>query len=137
MIYLLSLVVALAAAAYYFFVIQKQKKQKDQRGKNVDVDETLSTNSVGLEDITYIVNKLKPESTYLEILLAIASAPESVVFGTKTHERKLKMISDRKAQDEKEAKELAKKNSNSDNATGFNLDDEGWADDDEDDEDKD
>jgi hypothetical protein len=88
-----------------------------------------------LEDITYIVSKLSPESTYRDVLLAIASAPESVVFGTKTHLRKLKMISDRKEQDEKEAKELEKKSSKSENDAGFNLDDGGWADDDEEDDD--
>jgi hypothetical protein len=141
MIYLLILAAAVAAAVgyYYFFVIRPQQiaeMKKSERGKNVDVDETLSTNTVGLEDITYIVSKLGPESTYLDVLLAIASAPESVEFGTKTHLRKEKMVADRKEQDEKEAKkELERKNSKSgDSDAGFNLDDEGWADDDEEDD---
>mmetsp|Transcript_35468 Transcript_35468/g.85825 ORF Transcript_35468/g.85825 Transcript_35468/m.85825 type:complete len:535 (-) Transcript_35468:115-1719(-) len=135
--------VLVAAAAYYYFsVVRPQQiadKKKSDRGKNVDVDETLSTNSVGLEDITYVVSKLSPNCTYLDVLLAIASSPESVVFGTKTHLRKLKMVSDRKEQDEKEEKELRKKGSGSGNDngaddTGFNLDDDGWADDDEEDD---
>lgn len=124
-----------AAAAYYFFVVQPQRAKTVNRGKNVDVDEAISTNSVGLQDISYIVSKLQPDSTYLDVLLAIASAPESVVFGTRTHQRKEKMVADRIEQDEQEAKEQEKKNqSKVDSDSGFNLDDNGWADDEEDDE---
>mmetsp|Transcript_883 Transcript_883/g.1887 ORF Transcript_883/g.1887 Transcript_883/m.1887 type:complete len:106 (+) Transcript_883:165-482(+) len=81
-VYVAVLVGIIAAAAYYLFFNKKEEEEK--RGKDVDVDETLATNSVGLDDITYIVGKLTPESDQLDVLLAVASTPESIAWSTKS-----------------------------------------------------
>ncbi|KAL3905697.1 MAG: hypothetical protein SGILL_009574, partial [Bacillariaceae sp.] len=139
--YIVAVVVGgLIFLAYYFLVMKKKQNEeeaqkKKNRGKNIDVDETMATNSVGMKDITYIASKLKPDSTHLDILLAVASSPESIVWGTRAHLRKEKFMADRLEEDKKEQSEnskldATKKTDSSGNM--FELDDDGWADEDED-----
>mmetsp|Transcript_882 Transcript_882/g.1881 ORF Transcript_882/g.1881 Transcript_882/m.1881 type:complete len:528 (+) Transcript_882:165-1748(+) len=133
-VYVAVLVGIIAAAAYYLFFNKKEEEEK--RGKDVDVDETLATNSVGLDDITYIVGKLTPESDQLDVLLAVASTPESIAWSTKSLAARKKMIEQR-LEDEKE--EGRKKNTETKKSVGDDMMDLGddWADEDEDDDDLD
>jgi hypothetical protein len=87
-----------------------------------------------MKDITYIASKLKPDSTHLDILLAVASSPESILWGTRAHLRKEKLKADR-LEEEKKGKaekklDSSKKTDSSNNM--FELDDDGWADEDDD-----
>jgi hypothetical protein len=127
--YGLVLVGIIAAAAYYLFFKGKEKK----RGSAGDVDEALATNTVGLQDITYIISKLKPDSDPLDVLLAVASTPESIAWSTKTLGHRAKVVEKRLAADKaEEAKKKAEaKKSNDDKM--FDLGDD-WADDDDEDE---
>eukprot|EP00536_Pseudo-nitzschia_multiseries_P013975 jgi/Psemu1/327387/estExt_fgenesh1_pg.C_6390002 len=134
-LYALVLVGIVAATAYYLF-FNKKEEEKEKRGKAVDVDETLATNTVGLEDITYIVSKLTPESDQLDVLLAVASTPESIAWSTKSLAARKKLIEQRLEDDKEEEKKkmtVAKKSSNND---VMDLGDD-WADEDEDDDDLD
>jgi hypothetical protein len=146
LVYGVVLVAALASAAYYLFVVRRRQPDpsslKDandkKRAASADVDETMSTNTVGLQDIAFIASKLRPDSTHLDVLLAVASAPESINFGTKAHLRKEKLMQDRLDEAKKEEEERNKSKSlTSKSAAGgkgnmFDLDDDGWADDDDD-----
>jgi len=130
-----AVVGALAAAAYYFLVLKKQDDGKRKLNKDVDVDDAMATNSVGLKDITYIASKLSPASTHLDILLAVASSPESIAWGTKAYLRREKLKEDRYKKKKKEEEERKKKESSSKKSSSgsnmFDLDDDGWADDDD------
>lgn len=132
MLYMYAVVVigVIAAIAYY---LSSQKKEK-KRGSDVDVDEAIATNSVGMGDITYIASKLSPDSDPLDVLLAVASTPESIVWSTKQIAIRQKAIDKRIQFDkEEEAKKKAEaKKSNDDKM--FEFDDDGWADDDDEDE---
>ena len=130
--YGLALVGIIAAVVYYFFFQKKEKK----RGKadDVHIDEVLVSRTVGLDDITYIASKLSPDSDPLDILLAVISTPESIVWSTKQLASRAKVVAKR-VQEEKEAEAKKKaegKKPNDDKM--FDLDDDGWADDDDDDE---
>lgn len=128
--YGLVLVGIVAAAAYYLFF----KKKDKNREISADVDEALATNTVGLEDVTYIASKLTPESDPLDVLLAVASTPESISWSTKALAARKKVI-EKREQDDKEEEAKKKANSKkSDDDKVFDLDDDGWADEDDDDE---
>jgi len=125
--------VVVAAAAYYLFF---NKKEEEKRGKNVDIDDTLATNTVGLGDITYIVSKLSAQSDQLDVLLAMASTPESIVWSTKSLAAREKLIAQQaNDQKEEEKKKLAESKKAADEKA-FDLGDD-WADDDDDDLDDD
>ena len=107
LVYGLILVGGLAAAIYYFFFRKNEEKRKgtDTKTDN-DIDYTLATNSVGLEDVTYIASKLRPDSDQLDVLLAVASTPESIAWSTRSLASRKKIVQNRL---EEEKKELAKK----------------------------
>lgn len=142
LVYGIVLVAALAAAAYYLLVVRRQSpstsgEAKDKkRAAHADVDDAISTNSVGLPDITYIASMLKPDSSHLDVLLAVASSPESIAFGTRAYLKKEKLKQDRleeeKKEEEKNKKEAKSVSDVGGNSTMFDLDDDGWADDDDD-----
>lgn len=128
---LIALLAAVAAAAYFFFFNKKEAVKK--RGKDVEIDETLATNTVGLGDITYIISKLSSESDHLDVLLAVASTPESISWSTKTLLAREKLIAKRledEKEEEKKKKQPAAKKTNDENM--FDLGDD-WAEDDDDD----
>jgi len=128
--YGLVLVGIIAASVYYLFF----KKKETKRGADADIDDTLATNTVGLADVTYIASKLTSESDQLDVLLAIASTPETIAWSTKTLESREKVIAKRIEQEkEEEAKKKAKGKKPEDDKI-FEFDDDGWADDDEEDE---
>ena len=126
-----------AAAAYYFLVVQKKKDsgKKSKLTKDIDVDEAVATNTVGLKDIGYIASKLTPDSTHLDVLFAVASTPESILWGTKAYLKKEKFKQDRLEEDKKEEEENKKSSTSkasSSSGNMFELDDEGWGDEDDD-----
>lgn len=117
------------AAVYYLFF---NKKEEKKRGEDVEIDETLATNTVGLGDITYIISKLTPESDPLDIWLAVASTPESIASSTKSLAAREKLIVKRHEDDkQKERQNTAEKKKSSDDNI-FDLGDD-WADEDDDD----
>jgi hypothetical protein len=137
------LLAAFAAAAYYWFVAKRRQRSsaEDVGDKNLaasaDVDEALSTNSIGPQDIKYIASKLNPDSSHMDILLAVASSPESIAFGTRAYLRTQKLRKDRLEEEKREEEEKSRKESRSKNSAGgnshmFDLDEDGWADDDDD-----
>merc|ERR1712176_431217 len=111
-----------------------KKKKEKKKGSDADIDEILTTNTVGLQDVTYIASKLTPESDPLDVLLAVASTPESILWSTRALASRAKVIAKR-IEDEKEeaAKKKADAKKSGDDGL-FNLDDDGWADEDDDDE---
>jgi hypothetical protein len=134
---IIFMLVALAgAAAYYFLVFQKKNgSEKNKSKKDVDVDEAVATNSVGLQDISYIASKLSPDSTHLDVLLAVATSPESIAWGTKAYLRREKIKKERLDEEKKEKEEnkkLSSSKASSSSGNMFELDDEGWAEDDDD-----
>ena len=120
----------IAAIAYYLSTQKKEKK----RGSDADVDEAIATNSVGLGDITYIASKLSADSDPLDVLLAVASTPESIVWSTKKLAARQKTIEKRIQFDKDEAAKKKAEAKKSTDDTMFDFDDDGWADDDEEDE---
>jgi primosomal protein N' len=137
--YVIAIVVGgvIAAAYYYFVVLKNQKKDtsKNKSIKDVDIDDPMANNSVGINDIAYIASKLKPDSTPLDILLAVASSPESIEWGTKAHLKRQTIIQERLEEDknhQQEKKKEGSSNKSSSSNSVFDLDDDGWADDDED-----
>jgi hypothetical protein len=139
--YVIAIVVGgLIAAAYYFLVLNKKKEDTTTKRKikDVDIDDPVTSNTVGLQDITYIASKLKPDSTHLDILLAVASSPESIAWGVRAHLKRQQIVEERKEEDAKEALEKKKEDASNKSSSGenmFDLDDDGWADDVEDMED--
>jgi len=135
LVYGLVLIGGLAAAAYYcynYFFVKKNVEKK--RGADTEVDDTLATNSVGLEDVTYIASKLRPDSDKLDILLAVASTPESIKWSTRALANREKIIRTRLEGDKKEEGEKNSVSKIESDSKIFDLDDDGWADEDEDDE---
>lgn len=124
------LCVLVAAGHYgYAFVVGKKKKP------TVELDDTLATNTVSLKDVAYLASRLAPDSTHVDVLMAVASCPDSIKFGLIQHEKKGKIRADRIAQDEKEKANRKNKTKSSAAENMFDFDDEGWAgDDDMDDE---
>ena len=135
--YGLALMGGLTAVLYYFFVYKNKKVVEKKRGADTEIDETLATNSVGLEDVTYIASKLRPDSDQLDILLAVASTPESIIWSTRTLANREKIVQARLEDDKKKAEEEKSAPKKDSDSKLFDLDDDGWANEDEDDEDLD
>jgi hypothetical protein len=111
---------------YYFLRVKGGKKKA-----SVEIDETIATNSVSFHDINYIVKRLHPNSSHMDVLLAIASCPDSIANGLRAFKIKEKITEERHTQDKEEAKK-SKKSASSSSIDMFALDNEGWADDDDD-----
>jgi hypothetical protein len=98
----------------------------------------LDGDSVAGVDTKYLASRLGPESTHMEILLAIATTPENISL---TQQMLDKIDDMRREIVQKRNNKSSSSNSNSkgsdnskNNGTDFVLDDSGWADDDDDDE---
>lgn len=131
-----AVLLAIVGGAVYYFLGDKLFP-KEKKKKLPEVDHVAATNTVGLEDVTYLAGLLMPNSTHLDILMAVASTPENVIYGLKAHEAKEEARRERIKEDLEEAKKNKTDSSSKGSSTGndpFNLDDEGWADDDDDDE---
>ena len=102
------------------------------KASSVEIDETLATNTISLNDINYIASNLNPNSTHLDVLLTFASCPDAVKYGLKQYEATQKIRKDRIARDKEEELKNSKKSSKAaSNSNMFDLDDDGWADDDD------
>jgi curved DNA-binding protein CbpA len=107
------------------------------RKEEKNVQQTLQTMSVALGDTKHFAKVLSPDSTHLDVLLAVATTPENIEWAVQLQEKEDKMRQERLAQ-------MKSKSSFSGGKTAsFELDQAGWADegerddDDEEDEDKD
>eukprot|EP00591_Stephanopyxis_turris_P000728 CAMPEP_0195512008 /NCGR_PEP_ID=MMETSP0794_2-20130614/4127_1 /TAXON_ID=515487 /ORGANISM="Stephanopyxis turris, Strain CCMP 815" /LENGTH=735 /DNA_ID=CAMNT_0040639721 /DNA_START=211 /DNA_END=2418 /DNA_ORIENTATION=+ len=102
-----------------------------QYGKRLEAKQKLDSDSLeanvnGKEDVKYLQEHLKDDSSHYEILYYIASTPENMKFAEGSLDKNLEAI-----RKKKEAMEEQRKNKGDD----FGLDDGGWAeDDDEEDE---
>eukprot|EP00980_Cylindrotheca_fusiformis_P000102 scaffold19_cov114-Cylindrotheca_fusiformis.AAC.49 len=128
-LYIVSAVVVVFAVCGFLFVRRKKKKKP-----SVEIDETLATNSVSLKDINYLASKLGPDSTHMDVFLAVASCPDSIKYGLRGYENKERVRKERIKQDEEEKKSTKSSGDSSKNL--FDLDDEGWADEDDDGDDE-
>jgi hypothetical protein len=124
------LLAVVGGAAYYLLVVAKAEPKK----KEVDADEGISSNTVGLKDISYLASKLSPESKHLDILYAVASTPENIAYGLRAYHAKEKSRAERIAEDLEEAKNGGKKTTIKKPDALFDVDDDGWADDDDEDD---
>ena len=130
MIMIFTIVVgALVAIGIMYYMNMKKKKQsKDEEEEKglAGVSSGLPDNAVGLKDIEYIAKHLSPESSHIDVLLAIASTPDAIAYGLRAYEATQKLRSERLDTDKKQAaKDQAnsKKNVSTDM---FDLGDEGW-----------
>mmetsp|Transcript_3917 Transcript_3917/g.8786 ORF Transcript_3917/g.8786 Transcript_3917/m.8786 type:complete len:302 (-) Transcript_3917:105-1010(-) len=127
----LGLVIALIFLAIRFVQTSpKVSKLVETKTKNGSTSDKQIDNKVQLNpqaDATYLVNCLRPTSTPLEILYAIATTPDTVAVTSKH----LDMAEDLR---EKKRASLAEKSKEaSHKSTADLVDDDGWAEDDEDD----
>lgn len=104
-----------------FIVIRVMKAKKVP-----PVKATVDSNTVSLEDLGYLGKVLSPRSTHIDILLAIASTPENLVWSINNLER----IDEKRAK-ALEAKKNAKPESKNESMAFGDMDDQGWDDDDE------
>ena len=93
----------------------------------------FSENSVAGADAKYLANHLGPTSSHLEVLLCIATSPESLQIAQTEVEKAEKVRSERIAFLGKKDREV-KSGSGSNADREFDLDAGGWADDEEEDE---
>jgi len=124
-------VFAVGAGIYYFLYVKGSKKGSKKKRGNVEIDETMATNSVSLKDINYLAMKLNPNSSHLDVFMAVASCPDSIAYGLRAFEAKEKIREERISQDKEDAKKSSKSAASSADAM-FNFDDDGWAEDDDD-----
>lgn len=128
------LLLAIIGAVVYYFLGEKFLKKKKK--SDIDIDDVAATNTVGLQDVSYLASELHPGSTHIDVLMAVASTPENIAYGLKAYELKEKARKERIQEDQEEAKK--KKGDATSTSISkdplFNLDDDGWADDDDDDE---
>jgi curved DNA-binding protein CbpA len=97
-----------------------------QPPKQPEAKASLDSNTVSLQDLGYLGRVLSSESTHFDVLLAIASTPENVVWAVETID-KIEEIRKEALEEKKKAKPEKKDSINFDD-----LDDQGWADDDDD-----
>ena len=121
------LLFVIAAAGYYYYAFVMNKKKKP----TVEIDETMATNTVSLKDVNYLASRLSPDSSHMDVLLAVASCPDSIKYGLKHHEAKEKTRADRIAQDKEEQANEKMNVKSAANENLFDVDDEGWADEDD------
>ena len=88
------------------------------------------TNSVTVEDLRYLASKLEPESTHLEVLMAVLSTPENILWCTEQARRVEEQRNERR-----ESKEKEKPAKNDTMDIDEIVNEGGWEDDDEDDDD--
>lgn len=126
------LLAIIGGLAYYFLGDKLIKKKKTE----IEVDDVAATNTVGLQDVSYLATQLSPGSSHLDVLMAVASTPENIAYGLKAYQLKEKARRERIQEDLEEAKKKKTKISSTAVSSDalLSIDDEGWADDDDDDE---
>lgn len=119
-IILVIMYMALFASIILYVVRYVSKTEEDVRKKQWD-------NSVAESDVSYLAMNLSPESTHLEVLFTIATAPESLDITTAAIEQ----TEDLKRQRLEFLKPELKKSVKKVDENKFDLDDGGWAEDDD------
>jgi len=104
--------------ALIFYVISWSKKQNETAAQR------MADMSVAAADTAYLAATLTPDSTHMDVLLAIATTPESIHVSEEALDKIEKLKKEKIAKQKSEPKKKA--------ANSFDLDDGGW-DDDEDD----
>ena len=144
------LLLLLVIFAYMYQQRQKQEQaqQEQQRqsklqttGKGTSTataaaaaaDDPLAARTIGLEDVAYLAEQLTPDSDFFNVLWAVASTPENILFGIAGYEARQALIAERE-KEAREAQASSKKKKSTSASLAFDLDDEGWADDAEDDD---
>lgn len=92
------------------------------RKEEKNVQQTLQAMSVALGDTKYFAKVLSPDSTQLDILLAVATTPENIEWAVQLKEKEDKMRQERLAQMK------SKSVFSSNKSASFELDQAGWAD---------
>lgn len=108
--------------------LKKGASETTSTKKNLLLDQS---NDVPIEDVIYLAKSLSPDSTHMEILLAVLTTPENIEWSIQDVERAENIYKDRLEKNKKSINDKKKK----DNVVG-DFDDifeqDGWADDDED-----
>jgi len=130
----LGLVIALIVLALRFVqksdkvqTVTETKTKSGSAGGKKPIDNRVTLNPQA--DAAYLVNNLRPDSTPLEILYAIATTPDSVLVSSKH----IDMAAD--LREKKLAHMKEKENEASHKSMEDVIDDDGWAEDDEEDAD--
>jgi hypothetical protein len=131
----LAVLGVVAYVVYTTFVLKKEKKETTEEPDDEDI---TTPNSIGMDDIAYIVKELSPDSVHMDILWAVVSTPEAIQYGLKMFNGVEKI---RQARRDTDAQVVEpSKNKSSATAELFDLDEGGWDeandDDDEDEETK-
>ena len=119
-IFMILLYLAMFGAIGYIVVTRMNQKEPE-------VKATMDSNTVSLDDLGYLGRCLSPSSSHFDVLLALASTPENIMWATENLEK----IEQQRA-DALEEKKNAKPEKKKDDMAFDNLDDQGW--DEEDDE---
>ncbi|CAB9514027.1 Translocation protein SEC63 homolog [Seminavis robusta] len=117
---MLVLYLAMFAGIAYIVVSQLNKKEPE-------VKATMDTNTVSLDDLGYLGKVLSPTSSHFEVLLAIASTPENIVWAQDNLD-KIEVMRKEAIEEKKNVKPESKKK---ESMTFDELDEGGWDDDDE------
>ena len=104
-----------------YIVVVAMKPKKEPK-----VKATLDSYTVSLEDLGYIGKVLSPKSSHMEVLLAIASTPENIEWSVQYID-KIAEIREKATEERKNAKAESKNES----LAFDDLDDQGWDDDEE------
>lgn len=105
--------------------VTETKTQSSSNGKKGPVDKKVELNPQA--DAAYLVNCLRPDSTPLDILYAIATTPDTVAISSK------QLALGQELREKKIAHLKEKENEESHKSMDDLFDDDGWAEDDEDD----
>lgn len=114
------------------------KKSSTNNKKNQPLNRKVTLDPEA--DAKYILNTLRPNSTPLQILYAVATSPDNITVSSKSLELRADVVQRKRAYliEQQQAKKKAEDDSNGNYATLEELlnddDDDAWADDDEDDE---
>lgn len=116
----LMLILYLATFVGIGYIVVKVMTPK----KEPEVKANLDSNTVSLEDLGYLGKVLSPNSTHFDILLAIASTPENILWAVVNLD-KIEVLRKEALAEKKKAKPQKKESMSFDD-----FDDQGWADDD-------
>jgi hypothetical protein len=133
----LFLIAGCVSAFFYWQQKQQQKKQKeldDQKKKKESEAPMNVSNTVSLKDIAYLADQLGPNSTHIDVLWAVASTPESIEWGLQNYNAQEIIREERRQQDEEESKNPDSKKKKAAAVNLFDLAEDGWADDYDDEE---
>ena len=122
---------ALVAIGIMYYMNMKKKKEEEEKKKKSAASAAgagLPDNTVGLKDIEYIAKHLSPESTQLDILLAVASTPDAIAYGLRAYHATEKLRADRIENDKKDAVKNKSKSNSTATTDMFDLGDDGWDD---------